>query len=461
MSSRFSRKVFSIAIVTLLGMLGMGRTASATECTSDADCDTGYQCGFAATAYATGGSVAATGGSVGSSGSGTAAGGTCLSVDGTNCGSASSPPVLAVDAGAPVPYAIPDAGFPVLTSPQPTTMTGVCEPKPIVCTSVADCPSADFDCVMDMIASPTPACAPNTKCTTPAPQPSSSGTCVAKPHACNTAADCPAPLVCQATGATCSGGGAAGSDGTATTTDPTCAPGPSVCTFVPASCTVDSDCSSSLYQCLQVSASTECSGSSGACSMGDGGLVCAPAPPPVCTTTVEKDCMPKPIDCGAGQACPTGWSCFDFTNYNGGTRPVWSPNAFDKSCLPDGIILATEGHAASSGAQFNSSSGSTPTLDAPAPKSASDAGVTVVLVGPGTSTTSSTGTGAGQGGSQNPPVVNAGTGNDGTQSADAGTGTPVATQGGGCAVGGRAAGSINLWLTLACAGLVLRRFRRR
>ena len=454
MSSRFSRNVFPIAAATLLGMVGMGRTASAKECASDVDCDTGYQCSFVSTGSATGGSV-------GSSGTGTVTVGPCVSPDGTNCGSASVPPVLAVDAGVPVPYAVPDAGFPVLTSPPPTSATGVCEPKPIVCTSVADCPSVDFDCVMDMIPVATPACAPNMKCPTPAPQPSTTGTCAAKPHACSIAADCPAPLVCQATGATCSGGGAAGPDGTVTTTDPTCAPGPSVCTFVPASCTADSDCSSSLYQCLQVSTSTECSGSTGACFVGDGGLVCATAPPPVCTTTVEMDCMPRPIDCGAGQACPAGWSCFDFTNYDGGARPVWNPNAFDKSCLPDGIIVAAEGHAASSGVQFASSSGSTSTLGVPAPKSGGDAGVTVVLVGPGTATSTSNGTGTGQGGSPNPPVVNPGSGNDGTQSADAGSATPVATQGGGCALGGPAAGSISLWLTLACAGLVLRRFRRR
>jgi hypothetical protein len=172
------------------------------------------------------------------------------------------------------------------------------------------------------------------------------------------------------------------------------------------------------------------------------------------------DCMPKPIDCGAGQVCPAGWSCFDFSNYNGGTRPAWSPNAFDKSCLPDGIILAAQGHAASNGGQFATSSGSTSTLGAPAPKSSGDAGVTIGLVVPGTATGTYNGTGIGQGGSPNPPVVNAGSGNEGNQSADAGSGTPVATQGGGCAIGGRDSGSPSLWLMLACAGLLARRFRR-
>lgn len=427
MSSRFSRSVFPFAAVTLLGMVGMGRTASAKECMSDVDCDTGYQCNIAQTVSATGGS-----GSVGSSGTGTS-GGTCVSPDGTNCGTVATPPVLPVDAG---------------VAPPPTNITGICEPKPLVCASVADCPSADFDCVMDLIPVVDPTCAPGVKCPTPPPQTSGTGTCVAKARACSTATDCPAPLVCQATGSTCSGGGSVGPDGTVTTTVDTCAPGPSVCTFVPVSCTATSSCVDPLYQCLTLSETTECSGSSGSCSAGDGGLVCSPPSPPVCTTTVEMDCMPKPIDCGAGQACPAGWSCFDFANYSGGTQPVWSPNAFDKSCLPDGIILATQGHAAGAGGQVTSSSGSTSTLDG---SKSADGGVAISLGDAG----------VGQGGSVNPPVVNPGPGNQGNQAADAGTGTPVTTQGGGCAIGGRNAGSLSSWLMLAFIGLVIRLARRR
>ena len=97
-------------------------------------------------------------------------------------------------------------------------VTGICRPKPIVCTTVADCPSADFDCQKDYIMSTDAPCAADTKCPPPPqPQMSATGTCVAKPRVCSTAADCPSPLVCQAEAAACSGGGSVGPDGIVTT----------------------------------------------------------------------------------------------------------------------------------------------------------------------------------------------------------------------------------------------------
>ena len=323
----------------------------------------------------------------------------------------------------------------------PTPIAGVCEPKPIVCTTVADCPSVDFDCVMEMIPTIAPACPANAKCETPPPQTGTTGTCVAKPHACSTAADCPAPLTCQAEAATCSGGGMVAPDGTVTTTGDTCTPGPSVCTYVPVTCTTDADCSDPLYQCVKVGEYGECSGSGGACAAG----VTCPAPtPPTCSTTVIMNCMPKPMNCGSGQACPTGWSCFDFSNYNGGVRPTWSPNAPDQSCLPDGIVVATQGHA-ENGGQFAANSGLSGTAS----------------VGLGAS--SGTGGASGAGGDQGSgtPTVTPVPPSAANANADGGGSPQPMSHSSGCAYGGSDAGQSSLWLAFALTGLVARLARRR
>lgn len=415
MSSQVSRHFYLIAAATLLLTAGMSRTAVAKQCTTDTDCDTGYQCNLAPV----GGGTIGAGGATGISTSGTAA----------------SPPVPAPDLPVPVPVPtdggiatlVPDAGLP---TPPPITVAiiGTCEPKPIVCTSAAECP-ADFECVKDMIMVAQPPCPANTKCATPPPQTSDTGTCHAVPHACRTAADCPAPLVCQAQGATCSGGASVGSDGVVTAMPETCTHGTSVCTYVPKSCTADSECADS-YQCVKVSEGGSCSGSAGTCTRSDAGTICATPEPPVCTSYVVMNCMPKQIACGAGQACPSGWSCFDDSNLSGSV-PGWTTDASGKSCLPDGLILAVGGHAANGGSDVTYSSGT----------AGGDKTGSVPLSVPATS----------------PAAPRSDT--SGTKE---GTGTTAAkAQGGGCALGGGHPDSTSLWLALALTGLVVRVARRR
>jgi hypothetical protein len=437
MSIQVSCHVFSIAAATLVLAAGMGRTAEAKQCATDSDCDTGYQCSLSSV----GGGTSGAGGSTGIS----------------TTGAADSAPVPAPDVPVPAPsdagiatiIAVPDAGLST-----PTPITGTCEPKPIVCTSAADCPS-DFECVKDMIAVSAPACPANTKCETPPPQTSDTGTCQAKPHVCSTAADCPAPLVCQAQGATCSGGGSVGPDGVVTTMPETCTPEPSVCTYVPQSCTAASECADS-YQCVKVSEGSRCSASSGACTGTDAGVSCPAPEPPVCTSYVVMDCMPKQIACGAGQACPSGWSCFDFSNFSG-TVPGWGTDAYGKSCLPDGLILAVEGHAANGGSSVTSSGGTSGTAGG------DKSGSTPVSIGVdggqgsrGTSIDASPGvaTGPTTTGSTPTSVTPATPGSDTSA-------TAAKVQGGGCNLGGGRAASIDLGMALALTGLVVRVTRRR
>ena len=502
-----ARRVFVMSAAVSLLFGGLGRTAAAKECTTDADCDTWYQCvlGYAAggTNSTGGGAVSSTpgtagvapvggamsigtgaatgsasdgtggaGGSVANPGAGAASGTTCPA--GSNCVTTASPPtrtpsVPATDAGAALP-ASPDAASlpptPVpMPEPVPTPTTGICEPKPIVCTSVADCPSADFDCVMDLIPTIAPTCAANTKCEAPPPQASTTGTCVAKPHACSTAADCPAPLTCQAEYSSCSGGASVGPDGTVTTTGDTCTPGPSVCTFVPVTCATDTDCADPLYQCVKVSESNWCTASGVVCAVGG---TCPPPPLPTCGTTVVMNCLPKLIDCacgpcpagatcGACATCPAGWNCFDFANV-GGVPSTWGSIASSQACLPDGIILAAQGHAAGGG-QFATNSGSSGTSSGPV-----GLGVATGAGGSsGTSSDASTKVASGQPGGTTPPVVRPVAPRQGgaNAAADGGVALEPMAHSSGCAYGGSGAGPLSLFLALAVTGLVATRARRR
>jgi len=196
------------------------------------------------------------------------------------------------------------------------------------------------------------------------------------------------------------------------------------------------------------------------------------------------NCMPKLIDCGAGQACPTGWTCFDFL-YLGGVPTTWGSIASNQSCLPDGMILAAQGYAAG-GIPFGAPSGT----------SGGGASGTVTIGSSGTGGTGGTGggvpvIGTGVPGSAPPyplipvPATKDGAtgGAGGSSSATGPSGTapslvsPVPpSQGGatgsvageasatahsgGCAYGG-SAGENGLWLALAVTGLVVRLARRR
>ncbi|HEX7508713.1 MAG TPA: hypothetical protein VF550_18220 [Polyangia bacterium] len=445
MSSQVSRHFYSIAAATLVLTAGMSRTAVAKDCTTDSDCDAGYQCNLAPV----GGGTSGAGGSTGISTPGTEASPPVPAPDlpvpvPTDGGIAT----LVADAGVRTPTSAPDAGLPTVPP-----IIGTCEPKPIVCTSVADCP-ADFECVKDMIAVSQPPCPANTKCATPPPQTSDTGTCNAVPHACSTATDCPAPLVCQAQSVTCSGGGSVGSDGVVTTTPEICTQGIKVCTYVPKSCTADNECASS-YQCVKVSEGGSCTASAGACTRSDAGTVCSTPDPPVCTSYVVMNCLPKQIACGAGQACPSGWSCFDDSNLSG-SIPGWTADASGRSCLPDGLILAVGGHAANGGSTVTNTSGTAggDSGSAPTISIRGDAGLDS-----GTNSGAPTGVAPGPTGSPSADPAAPGSDTSGTKE---GTGTtPAKAHGGGCALGGGHPDSTNLWLALALAGLVVRVARRR
>ena len=282
------------------------------------------------------------------------------------------------------------------------------------------------------------------------PTPAATGICQPKPIVCASVADCPAPLVCQAEPGTCSGGATVGPNGTVITTTDTCTPGPSVCAWVPLTCTADTGCADPLYQCVKVGESSWCSGSSGGCAAG---ATCPPPPPPTCGTTAIMNCMPKPIDCvcgpcpagatcGACATCPAGWSCFDFSSYNGGVRPIWSPNAPDKSCLPDGIISWTQGHASGNGQSAGSGE--------------SGGGLGATDVGGAGGTGGKRGTDSGT----NPPAVSPVSSTGGAPGSASGDNSAGATvHSSGCALGGSEARG--LWLSLAMAGLVARLARRR
>jgi MYXO-CTERM domain-containing protein len=176
------------------------------------------------------------------------------------------------------------------------------------------------------------------------------------------------------------------------------------------------------------------------------------------------NCLPKLVDCASGQACPAGWSCFDFSNL-GGIPPAWGSVASNQACLPAGIIFAAQGHAAG-GSQVTESSGS----------NAGSSGTGSMALGPGngtggkvatatataTATTTATATGGFPGGAapsptnQAPPAQAAP-----TASADAGVAPAAMVQSSGCAYGGSDASQVNPWLALAMAGLVARLARRR
>jgi MYXO-CTERM domain-containing protein len=334
----------------------------------------------------------------------------------------------------------------------PVATVGVCQVKILTCTSKADCP-ANLDCVKSGV-EVYPTCAPNTTCDLPERTATPTGTCKA---VCNVDSDCPAPLVCKLQGQTCMGGGVVSSDGTVTNMTETCSGGQKLCSYEPVVCSTAQACAPD-YQCAKVSEYQSCTGSAPAdCPRSKDGtdVACTPTTPepPVCTSTVVNNCLPKQINCDAGQSCPAGWSCFDFTYFDNGSVPGWSTPMPSKACLPDGLILTVRGQA--SGGATTTYQGENPT------RGGSNSG----------------GSGAidlGKGGAGGGPVTNTGestppnvapaapTDDQGHAAAgDAGTETAKTTvRGGGCAVGGAQGSSFGL-LSLALAGMVLRLIRRR
>lgn len=476
---------FSLSLVAFFTTVAVG-TANAKECKTDSDCASGFECVLGKI----GGTSSGTGGSPGSSGgagvgAGAAVGTACAGPDCPVSSPAVPPSVprlvpVPVDGGAapqPVtrdggtavvqydglPSRVGDAGAigvptPV-GDPMPVVTTGFCRVKVLVCTSKADCP-ANLDCVKETAMVKRPACAPNTTCDTSLPV-SETGTCKA---VCNVDSDCPAPLVCKLQGQVCSGGGSVSSDGTVTTIPETCSGGNKICSYQAVTCSTDAECTAPNYQCAKVSEYQSCTGTATpSCpkSVSDAGVTCTPTPaePPVCTSTVVNNCLPKEIKCGAGQACPSGWSCFDFTNFDSASIPGWSTPMPSQACLPDGLILTIKGQA-------NGGSGATYSGTNPTRGGTSGAGETG---GTGTIDLGS------KGGNPSVPVTNTGDpippqvtpvpSSDGQEHAvnsDAGTeAAATKVRGGGCSMGGVQDSSFGLGLTLALAGLVLRVTRRR
>ena len=435
-ASRF-RTSFSLAVAAFLSTVTVG-TANARECKADSDCASGFECvldnsasgwGGSTGSVGSAGSTGSTGTSGGSSGAGAATGTACA---GDDCVGSSPMPTV------PPPVQV-DGGDVVGPSTTPVVTTGSCQVKSLICSTKADCP-VNLDCVKETAMAGTPTCAPDTTCGTTVPPTLETGTCKA---VCNVDADCPAPLTCKVQGGTCSGGAAVSSDGTVTTMPETCTGGAKICSYQAVTCSSDTECTDSNYQCAKVSESESCSGSAPAnCpkSTGDAGTTCTTTPPepPVCTSTVVNNCIPKEINCDAGQTCPTGWSCFDFSYFEDASIPGWSTPMPSKACLPDGLILVIKGQA--SGGSSATYSGSTPT------KGGTDS---VAL---------------GDGGTQGPVTTDGGVPPQAAPLAPSDGGTAATSHqvsGGGCAMGGSRRGSFELWLTLGLAGVVLRLVRRR
>jgi hypothetical protein len=433
---------FSLSIVAFFTTVTVG-TANANECKTDSDCATGFECVLAAT------TGAGTGGSTGSSaGNGGSEGAACA---GPDCAVSTRTPPVAVDGGSPpavdLPLPVPmgDAG---LTTPVVTT--GICRWKTVTCTSKADCP-ANLDCVKQTVTIPRPTCAPDSNCDN-SPQSADTGTCKA---VCNVDSDCPSPLTCKLQGQECMSGASKNADGTVTTMPTTCSGGTKICTYQPVTCSTDSECADSNYQCAKVSETKACTGAApSGCSRAEGNadVACTttPAEPPVCTAIVVNNCEPKQFKCDAGQACPAGWTCFDFTSFETKTVAGWTETPYGKACLPDGLILGLYGYSSGGGVGDSSGYGSNK--------------------GSGTLTTGTdesgqnAGTGGTSGGTTPPQTGPVPASDDQENAAGNGTGSETATtkvRGGGCAMGGVQSSALGLWLTLGLAGMVLRLVRRR
>jgi len=462
---------FSLSLVAFFATVAVG-TANAKECKTDSDCASGFECILGKIAEGTGGNTGSMGG--GGAGVGAAGGAVCA---GPDCPASSPsnpiptvPPPVPVDGGAlvpqtdpqprpfpdggvaiAVPIPAPDAGLPI-----PVVTTGICQLKVSACIRKADCP-ANLDCVMDTAIANQPNCQPGVTCFAPNPP---TGTCKA---VCNVDSDCSSPLVCKLQGQACMGGGSVGPDGTVTTMPTTCSGGNKICSYQPVTCSTDAECKEPSYQCVKVQDNQVCTGSASAgCpkSTGAADVACTPTPaePPVCTSVVVNNCLPKEIKCDAGQACPAGWTCFDFTNFDTVRITGWTQSPYGKTCLPDGFIQGIYGYAVggyafgggvsnTAGYGRDGSGGTSGSVDVGGKGGAP--GVAPVAK-PGDST---------------PPQVTPVPSSDGQEHATAGdAGAEAVTskvRGGGCSLGGVQGGSFDLWMTLGLAGLVLRLVRRR
>jgi len=124
---------------------------------------------------------------------------------------------------------------------------------------------------------------------------------------CTTDAECAVPLTCKAGGMRCSQSASPLPDGGMLVSDPVCVAGPSACTWSLVACTADSECALAHWACLAL--------------------------PAVGASSI---CFPEGIVCAAGQTCPAGWSCVDFSTVAEPTlADMWGPSSRTKHCFPD------------------------------------------------------------------------------------------------------------------------------
>lgn len=490
---RFSGTLLSASLGVFVGLSSL--SAQATVCKSDAECTGGALCigGVAPNATTpvpngpTGGATSIGSGAV--SGTVVVTGG-----NGGNAGEAASPTAGGASGSGGSSGSTGDGMKPAPDPVPSTSFVGFCQAPAKVCKSTTECP-ADYTCYRPFLATPcarlpptggaggsvvtptpatgassgsssgsggsigssgsvgagnasgssdpTVAVPPDYKCDS-TPVQSDTGTCQPAPHACKVATDCPAPLTCGAT--TCTGGDC-----------------PSTCTFNATTCTADSDCGDANTECATVSKSSWCTGSGGVACSKDGACTPVETPPPVCGSTETKQCMPKRIDCSAGQTCPTGWSCYDSSDHAMAAPSWWKVTGPVKVCMPAGIIMAVDGHA--DGAYNLHFSGMS--------YGSADSGGGAVTTGKGpTAALGSAGSTGNNGSSSSEtaptaplPVSNSG----GTQAASSGGSggshdTAIApapkSEGGGCSFGGGSSGAWGLVLTGLAFALGMRRRRQ-
>jgi hypothetical protein len=179
--------------------------------------------------------------------------------------------------------------------------------------------------------------------------------------------------------------------------DPVCENQPSKCTWTFVRCQADSECTQPNWACLTV--------------------------PGQSTVTT---CFPKAIACSAAQACPTGWTCIDFTQvYDSDPLQIWAATG-NNYCWPDSLngVLYREIRTDSSGLGVSGVSGGTD-------KASTDAGRAVTL-----------------GGDESGISIDAGT------PASSGTGSAPANGKSGCTIGGRNTSTSWTLLALAMVGLL-------
>lgn len=135
------------------------------------------------------------------------------------------------------------------------------------------------------------------------------GVAPARAQTCTTDANCTAPLTCKPGSTRCSQSASPLPDGGMLVSEPVCEVGPGTCTWTLVACTVDSECALAHWACLQLPA-----------------------------VGASHVCFPEGIVCAAGQTCPAGWSCVDFSTVaETDLAEMWGPNGESKYCFPDAL----------------------------------------------------------------------------------------------------------------------------